>query len=59
MKTIELIRKLVQKDEDREVALVYTDNGIFVYDDNIEVQDMIHQWQHIVWITIKKKDDDK
>lgn len=49
----------MQKDEDREVALVYTDNGIFVYDDNIEVQDMIHQWQHIVWITIKKKDDDK
>lgn len=49
-RTIDLVQELVQKPENRKVALLHVDNWIYVYEDDIVVEDMIHNGEHVVAI---------
>lgn len=55
MKTIEMVQQLVQKDENRKVAIMYVNDGVYMYEDDVVIEDMLHQWEHIVVITKRDK----
>ena len=57
MRTIEMVQQLVQKNEQQRVAIMYVNDGVYVYEDDLVVEDMIHQWEHIIVIT--KRDTTK
>ena len=59
MKVLDLVQQMVQKPEERKVAIMYVDNWVYVYEDDLVVEDMIHSWEHIVVITKKRKDIQK
>lgn len=58
MNAMWMIQQLVKYPENRRIAILNASNGIYFFEDDIVIKDMIHHWEHIIAIT-KRKDDEE